>query len=54
MQRKMVQRGGSFEQALQITLPEPFDKWLVGGMNRFEVNVCYLFARLGGEVPAEE
>ncbi len=51
---KVAQRGASFEQAMQITLPEPFDKWLIGGMSRFEVNVRYLFARFGGEVPVEE
>jgi cyclase len=51
---KVAQRGGSFEEAMQITLPEPFDKWLMGGMARFEANVRYLFARFGGEVPAEE
>ena len=52
--RKVAQSGGSFEDAMRITLPEPFDKWLIGGMARFEVNVRYLFARFGGEVPAEE
>lgn len=51
---KVAQRGGSFEEAMQITLPEPFDKWLIGGMERFEVNMRYLFARFGGEVPEEE
>jgi glyoxylase-like metal-dependent hydrolase (beta-lactamase superfamily II) len=51
---KVAQRGASFEEAVQITLPEPFDKWLIGGMARFEVNVRYLFARFGGEVPEEE
>jgi cyclase len=51
---KVAQRGGSFEKAMQITLPEPFDKWLIGGMNRFESNVRYLFARFGGEVPEDE
>jgi len=51
---EVAQRGGSFEEAMQITLPEPFDKWLVGGMERFEVNVRYLFARFGGEVPEDE
>jgi cyclase len=51
---KVAQRGGSFDEALQITLPQPFDKWLIGGMARFEVNVRYLFARFGGEVPEEE
>lgn len=51
---KVAQRGGSFEEAMQITLPEPFDQWLMGGMERFKVNVRYLFARFGGEVPEEE
>ena len=51
---KVAQRGGSFEEAIQITLPEPFNKWLTGGMERFKVNVRYLFARFGGEVPEEE
>ncbi len=50
---KVAQRGGSFEEAMQLTLPKPFDEWLIGGMERFEVNVRYLFARLGGEVPEE-
>ena len=48
---KVAQSGGSFEDAMQISLPEPFDKWLVGGLNRFEANVRYLVARFGGEVP---
>jgi glyoxylase-like metal-dependent hydrolase (beta-lactamase superfamily II) len=48
---KVVQRGDSLEKALQITLPDPFDKWLIGGMARFEVNVRYLFTHLGGDVP---
>jgi glyoxylase-like metal-dependent hydrolase (beta-lactamase superfamily II) len=51
---KVAQRGGSFEEAMQVTLPEPFDQWLIGGMERFAVNVRYLFARSGGEVPGEE
>lgn len=51
---KVAQRGGSFEEAMQITLPEPFYKWLVGGLVRFETNVRYLFAHFGGEVPEEE
>ena len=51
---RVAQRGGSFEEAMQIVLPAPFDKWLMGGMARFEANVRYLFARFGGEVPAEE
>jgi glyoxylase-like metal-dependent hydrolase (beta-lactamase superfamily II) len=51
---RVAQRGGSFEEAMQITLPEPFNKWLMGGMERFRVNVRYLFARFGGAVPEEE
>jgi len=50
---KVVQRGGSFEEAMQIDLPEPFQRWLVGGMQRFEVNVRYMFARFGGAAPPE-
>ena len=46
-------RSISFEEALQIAIPEPFDQWLVGGMGRFEVNVRYLFERFGGELPEE-
>ena len=49
----VVERGGSFEEALGIPLPEPFDKWLYGGMGRFEANVRFLFAHFGGEVPEE-
>jgi len=49
----IVKRGGSFEEAMQICLPEPFDKWLTGGMGRFETNVRYLYAYFGGEIPSE-
>ncbi len=51
---EVAQRGGSFEEALQIELPEPFNQWLLGGMGRFQVNVGYLFKRFGGEVPGED
>lgn len=51
---QVVQRGGSLAEALQIPLPETFAPWLVGGMNRFEANVRYLFARCGGKVPETE
>jgi glyoxylase-like metal-dependent hydrolase (beta-lactamase superfamily II) len=47
-------RGASFEEALRVALPEPLDKWLMGGMDRFQVNVRHLFARAGGAVPAQE
>lgn len=50
---KVVQSGGTFEQAKKITLPAPFDKWLVGGTGRFETNIRYLFTHFGGEVPED-
>jgi cyclase len=50
---EVAHRGGSFDQAMQITLPEPFDKWLMGGMDGFAANVRTLFARVGGEVPEQ-
>ena len=50
---QVAHRGGSFEEAMQIALPQPFDRWLVGGMDRFAANVRTLFARFGGEVPEE-
>jgi hypothetical protein len=48
--RRIVEIGGSLEEALQIPLPAPFDGWLVGGMDRFAANVQSLFKRCGGEV----
>jgi cyclase len=47
---EVVRRGGTLEEAKQISLPEPFDRWLIGGMERFEVNVRYLFKHFGGEL----
>jgi glyoxylase-like metal-dependent hydrolase (beta-lactamase superfamily II) len=47
----VVQRRGSLGDALQINLPEPFDRWLFGGMGRFEINVRTFFTHLGGEFP---
>jgi glyoxylase-like metal-dependent hydrolase (beta-lactamase superfamily II) len=52
--RQVVEKGGSFEDAKAVGLPEPFDGWLMGGMAGFEVNVRYLYKRFGGEVPEEE
>jgi glyoxylase-like metal-dependent hydrolase (beta-lactamase superfamily II) len=45
----IVKEGGSVEEALQITLPEPFDAWLSGGRARFEANVRSSYERLSGE-----
>ena len=50
---EVVWSGGTFEQAKQISLPAPFDRWLVGGMGRFETNIRYLFTHFGGKVPEE-
>ncbi len=50
---QVVKKGGSLEDASQIVLPPPFDRWLFGGMNRFAMNVRYLYKHLGGEIPGE-
>ncbi len=50
---RVVKRGGSLEEASEITLPPPFDRWLFGGMNRFAGNVRYMYKHLGGTVPEE-
>jgi glyoxylase-like metal-dependent hydrolase (beta-lactamase superfamily II) len=50
---KVVKKGGSLEDASQIVLPPPFDRWLFGGMNRFAMNVRYMYKHLGGEIPGE-
>jgi len=49
----VVRQGGSLEEARRIVMPEPFNKWIVGGKGRFDANVRYLFGYLGGEVPDE-
>ena len=46
---RIVKEGGSVEEALQISLPEPFDTWLDGGMARFETNVRSAYERLSVE-----
>ena len=51
---KVVERGGSLQEAMQITMPDPFNKWLMVGMAMFEGNVSALFKRAGGEVPEQE
>jgi hypothetical protein len=51
---EVVQRGGSLDEALQITLPAPFDAWLAGGMERFEINVRSLFTHCGGQLPQDD
>ena len=51
---KVAHSGGSLQEAMQITLPKPFDTWLMGGMGMFEGNVRTLFKRAGGQVPEQE
>jgi glyoxylase-like metal-dependent hydrolase (beta-lactamase superfamily II) len=46
---EVVRQDGSFQDALKVTLPEPFDRWLYGGMSRFEVNVRFFYKHLGGQ-----
>ena len=48
---KVVQQGGSLEEAKKVKLPEPFDQWLYGGRGRFEANVSYFYAYCGGKTP---
>jgi glyoxylase-like metal-dependent hydrolase (beta-lactamase superfamily II) len=50
---EVVRDGGNWEAAMAIDLPEPFNGWLMGGMNRLEVNVRYLYERLGGKLEEE-
>ncbi|MDD5264618.1 MAG: MBL fold metallo-hydrolase [Candidatus Bipolaricaulis sp.] len=50
---EVVEKGGSLEEAARISLPAPFDRWLFGGMNRFEMNVRYMYKHLGGQIPGE-
>ncbi len=51
---EILEKDGSLEDALQISLPEPFETWRLGSMGGFEVNVRYLYEYLGGEIPEEE
>jgi len=51
---QVIQKDGAFEDAMKIRLPEPFANWLMGSMERFKVNVKYLYKLLGGELPEEE
>lgn len=46
---QIVNEGGTVEEALQQSLPEPFGAWLSGGMARFEANVRSSYERLSGK-----
>jgi glyoxylase-like metal-dependent hydrolase (beta-lactamase superfamily II) len=46
---RIVREGRSVEEALQLSLPEPFDAWLSGGMARFEANVRSSYERFSVE-----
>ncbi|MEN6369873.1 MAG: MBL fold metallo-hydrolase [Thermotogota bacterium] len=50
---KVVKKGGSLEEAARISLPTPFDRWLFGGMNRFAMNVRFMYKHLGGRISEE-
>jgi glyoxylase-like metal-dependent hydrolase (beta-lactamase superfamily II) len=50
---EVVEKGESFDEALNIKLPEPFLEWQLIGRERFKANVRYLYAHFGGEVPEE-
>jgi hypothetical protein len=43
----VIEKGGSVEEALQLSLPAPFDAWSVDGAPG-EVNVRTLYQRLSG------
>lgn len=45
---RIVSEGGSVEEVLEQSLPEPFDDWLIGGMARFETNVRSSYERQSG------
>jgi cyclase len=51
---ELLEGDGSLEEALQISLPEPFESWRLQSMGGFEVNVRYIYEYLGGEIPEEE
>jgi len=46
---EVVQGDGSLQDAQKITLPEPFDRWLIGGMGRFEINIRVFYRHLAGK-----
>ncbi len=46
---RVINAGGSVDDALQQPLPAPFDAWLMGGMNRWEANVRSAYKRLSGQ-----
>ena len=46
---RVIEAGGSVEDAVQQPLPAPFDAWLTGQMDCFERNVRSSYRRLSGE-----
>jgi cyclase len=47
---EVVKKGGSLEEAMNIELTQPFDSWLMGSMARWEMNVQYVYKKLGGDI----
>jgi len=45
----VLSNGGNMEDALAISLPEPFDAWVHAGRGRFESNVRSSYQRQSGE-----
>jgi cyclase len=41
----VIRRGGDLDEALQITLPEPFAAWIPAGRRRFEANLRSAYDR---------
>lgn len=50
---RVVQQGGTLEEAKKVVFPKPFDQWLYGGRGRFESNVAYFYEYCGGVLPEE-
>jgi glyoxylase-like metal-dependent hydrolase (beta-lactamase superfamily II) len=44
----VIAAGGSQQEALKLELPAPFDRWMDGGMGRFEANVSFMYDILTG------
>lgn len=54
MVERVVGRGGTVQDALAHTLPEPFGEWARTGRARWEANVHAIFERLSGQQTATD
>lgn len=48
---RLVKQGAALEEALRLELPEPFSAWLLGGIERFKLNVRMMYRHCGGKIP---